>query len=201
MVALGCNGPNPLEKFASVIKADGGFARIQVIGKAKVPIIKFEDSASGTPLNVCFGQEDGLTNSMLVKELVEYYPAMRPLILVLKQFLYNRDLHETYTGGIGSYLLAMTVVSMLQNHPGRGPDHKEGEGNLGALLLDYLQLYGIRFNYDRIGPCVLSVIANCVVVRSVRTYFSMFACVLGFAVVQEGIGFQHLCVLACTCSL
>jgi non-canonical poly(A) RNA polymerase PAPD5/7 len=151
MVVLDYTGNNPLEKFASVIKADGGYTKIQVIAKAKVPIIKFEDLKSGTPLNVCFGQEDGVHNSQLVKELVDYYPALRPLVLVMKQFLYNRDLHETYTGGVGSYLLVMTVVSMLQNHPGRGPVHKEGESNFGALLLDYLQLYGTRFNYEDIG--------------------------------------------------
>jgi DNA polymerase sigma len=29
---------------------------MQVIAKAKVPIIKFEDLSSGTPLNICFGQ-------------------------------------------------------------------------------------------------------------------------------------------------
>lgn len=124
-------------------------------------------------------QDDGVKNSAMIKKCLDYWPAMRPLVLVLKQFLYNRcspsihgrlristrvkrfpppvlkpqrrDLHETYTGGMGSYLLAMTVVSMLQNHPGHGPEHKVGENNLGALLLEYLSVYGMRLNYDEIG--------------------------------------------------
>ncbi|EKX50587.1 hypothetical protein GUITHDRAFT_135219 [Guillardia theta CCMP2712] len=81
MVVVNCSDCDPLVKLAKVLKSDGNFDKIQVIGKAKVPIIKFEDVPSGIPLNICFGQEDGLINTEWVK------------------FLYNRDLHETYTGG------------------------------------------------------------------------------------------------------
>mgnify|MGYP003927749963 CR=1 FL=1 len=79
---------------------------------------------------------------------------LEPLLLVLKQFLYNRDLHETYTGGWGSYLLTMTIISHLQHHPGQGPGFDKPETNLGALLVDYLHLYGLRFNMERIGISV-----------------------------------------------
>ena len=45
----------------------------------------------------------------------------------------------------------MTIISFLQQHPGRGPDFKSSETNLGALLMDYLHLYGLRFNMERMG--------------------------------------------------
>jgi non-canonical poly(A) RNA polymerase PAPD5/7 len=153
-VVLDCDDPNALQAMAKVIRADGGFERIQVIGKAKVPIIKFEDAETGIPMNICFGQADGLANTDLVRKYLEQMPALRPLVLVLKQFLYNRDLHETFTGGMGSYLLTMTVVSHLQHHPGRGPTYSEPERNLGALLIDYLHLYGLRFNMGAVGISV-----------------------------------------------
>jgi len=79
-----CDRAKALNSFASVIKADGGFTKIQVIAKAKVPIIKFEDVESGSPLNVCFGQEDGVDNTAMVQKCLDHYPAMRPLVLVLK---------------------------------------------------------------------------------------------------------------------
>jgi hypothetical protein len=119
-----------------------------------VPIIKFEDSEHGIPVNICFGQADGLANTDLVRGFLRDLPALRPLVLVLKQFLYNRDLHETFTGGVGSYLLTMTVVSHLQHHPGRGPALAAPERNLGALLLDYLHLYGLRLNMSAVGLSV-----------------------------------------------
>ena len=43
----------------------------QVIAKAKVPIIKFEDAENGIPLNICFGQADGLNNTNLVRQFIE----------------------------------------------------------------------------------------------------------------------------------
>jgi non-canonical poly(A) RNA polymerase PAPD5/7 len=153
MVVMGCPEENPfcLRKLAAVIKADENFDKIQVIEKARVPIIKWEDVPSGIPLNVCFGQEDGLINTAWIKEQMLKLEPLQPLLLVLKQFLYNRDLNETYTGGVGSYLLTMTIISFLQHHPGRGPDFKLPETNLGALLFDYLHLYGLRFNMERMG--------------------------------------------------
>lgn len=36
------------------------------------------------------------------------------LVLVLKQFLLQRDLNEVFTGGIGSYSLFLMAVSFLQ---------------------------------------------------------------------------------------
>lgn len=36
------------------------------------------------------------------------------LVLVLKQFLLQRDLNEVFTGGIGSYSVFLMAVSFLQ---------------------------------------------------------------------------------------
>ncbi len=153
MVVLDCPDKNPasLRKLAAVIKADENFDKIQAIEKARVPIVKWEDVPSGIPLNICFDKQDGLINTKWVKQQMTKMQPLQPLLLVLKQFLYNRDLHETYTGGVGSYLLTMTIISFLQQHPGRGPDFKLSETNLGALLMDYLHLYGLRFNMERMG--------------------------------------------------
>lgn len=42
------------------------------------------------------------------------YPVLPYLVLVLKQFLLQRDLNEVFTGGIGSYSLFLMAVSFLQ---------------------------------------------------------------------------------------
>ena len=153
MVILGCPEEKiaSLRKLGAVIKADENFDKIQIIDKARVPIIKWEDVPSGIPLNICMDQEDGLVNTAWVQDQRVKLQPLHPLLLVLKQFLYNRDLHETYSGGVGSYLLTMTIISFLQHHPGRGPDFKRPETNLGALLMDYLHLYGLRFNMEVMG--------------------------------------------------
>lgn len=42
------------------------------------------------------------------------FPVLPKLVLVLKQFLLQRDLNEVFTGGISSYSLILLTVSFLQ---------------------------------------------------------------------------------------
>ena len=44
------------------------------------------------------------------------YPNLPYLVLVLKQFLLQRDLNEVFTGGISSYCLILLTVSFFQVH-------------------------------------------------------------------------------------
>lgn len=46
--------------------------------------------------------------------VLQKYPVLPYLVLVLKQFLLQRDLNEVFTGGIGSYSLFLMAVSFLQ---------------------------------------------------------------------------------------
>jgi len=45
---------------------------------------------------------------------MKQYPVLSKLVLVLKQFLLQRDLNEVFTGGISSYSLILLVISFLQ---------------------------------------------------------------------------------------
>ena len=72
------------------------------------------------------------------QHLIPQLPALRPLVLVLKQLLVSRDLATVFTGGLSSHCLTMMVVSFLQLHP-----RTQGTSlNLGVLLLEFLNLYG-----------------------------------------------------------
>lgn len=66
----------------------------QIIAKAKVPIIKFEDVSSGINFDISFDAANGPQAAENVKALIERLPPMRPLILVLKVFLQQRELNE-----------------------------------------------------------------------------------------------------------
>lgn len=43
------------------------------------------------------------------------------------------------------------VISFLQRHPKIAAGHIKAEENLGAMLIEILELYGTRFNFDRVG--------------------------------------------------
>ncbi|KZV49037.1 hypothetical protein F511_10988 [Dorcoceras hygrometricum] len=62
----------------------------------------------------------GLQTTGLVKDLADRFPAVTPLTLVLKQFLADRSLDQSYSGGLSSYCL-----------------------NYGSLLMDFLYFFGI----------------------------------------------------------
>ena len=123
---------------------------LQVISKAKVPIIKFKTVTSGVNFDVSFDQASGPQAAGYVKTLVRTLPQMRPLLLVLKVFLQQRDCNEVYTGGIGSYGLLTMIASFLLSHPS-----KKREGRLtsclGVLLTDFFLHYGRVLNTQVVG--------------------------------------------------
>ena len=64
-----------------------------------------------------------------------------------------RDMNEVWTGGMSSYGLILMAISFLQQHK-RG-EGRSGEVNLGMLLIDFFELYGRQFNYDKVH-CLFS---------------------------------------------
>ncbi|XP_058104484.1 uncharacterized protein LOC131248286 isoform X3 [Magnolia sinica] len=82
----------------------------------------------------------GLQTTELVRELTEQFPAAVPLALVLKQFLADRSLDHSYSGGLSSYCLVLLITRFLQHehHLGRHINQ-----NLGSLLMDFLYFFGI----------------------------------------------------------
>ena len=83
---------------------------------AKVPIIKLRDSKHNTPIDISFNQLDGLNQVMEVDKAKRFYPELRFLIIFLKFFLHQRELNETYQGGIGSTLLFCLVLHYLREN-------------------------------------------------------------------------------------
>lgn len=90
---------------------------------------------------------------------------MRTLLLIIKFFLHQNNLNETYTGGIGSYALALMVVSFIQlryvphQYRCQSPTskirreyrHAGDATDYGSMLIEFLELYGRSFNYSLYG--------------------------------------------------
>lgn len=128
---------------AEVLHAKELSTQLHVISSAKVPIIKLTDKVSGSivdirycPLfvNICsfplieyvYSLNQDVRTNELVSSYMERYPALRPLTLILKLFLYQRRLHETYTGGLSSFSLLIIIVSFLQVRlEGKKNEHKK----------------------------------------------------------------------------
>lgn len=125
-------------------------ATIKVLDKASVPIIKLTDKLSKIRVDISFNTESSVRSAEMVKSYIKEYKILPYLFLTLKHFLVQRDLNEVFTGGISSYCLMLLAISFLQRHR-RRYDVKKDDANLGVLLMEFFELYGRNFNYQRIG--------------------------------------------------
>merc|ERR1719316_2191061 len=98
---------------------------------------------------------DGLASSKFIRDRLAELPPLRPLLIFLKFFLLQRGLHETYTGGMGSYLLCNVALHFLQRHPSLRDPRLLATTSLGHLLSDFFQYYG-DFRYNIFGISVLN---------------------------------------------
>lgn len=146
-------GSTHLRNVAKVLVAAGIPApgSVKIISKARIPLIKFTDALFHFDVDISFNVESGIESAEIMKALIDLLPSVKPLTLVLKQFLLMRQLNEVFTGGLGSYSVTLLIVSFLQMHPLVQAKQIKPEENYGVLLLEFLELYGKNFAYETVG--------------------------------------------------
>ncbi|XP_010442950.1 PREDICTED: non-canonical poly(A) RNA polymerase PAPD5 [Camelina sativa] len=137
-----------LRALSRALSQRGIAKNILVIAKARVPIIKFVEKKSNISFDLSFDMENGPKAAEFIQDAVSKLPPLRPLCLILKVFLQQRELNEVYSGGIGSYaLLAMLIAFLKYLKDGRSaPEH-----NLGVLLVRFFDFYGRKLNTADVG--------------------------------------------------
>lgn len=127
-------------------------AQLERILTARVPIIKMKDRETGIMLDISFNIENGLEGVNVIKSYLAKYPQLKYLITVLKYFLKQRGLNDTYSGGVGSFLLFGMVVCSVQQHPSYRQDRQNyHKYTLAHYFMHFLRMYGEVFNYEKIG--------------------------------------------------
>lgn len=135
-----------------VVKANKAkFKNIEFIESARVPLIKLLDIESNYEFDICFNEEGGLFAIEEILRAIKIYPEIPYLILLLKIFLRQRKMQNSYTGGIGSFLLFCMVLNFFRDQKLLIID-KQGEECLSKLtlaywLMNFLAYYGYKFDY------------------------------------------------------
>ncbi|SPO22507.1 related to TRF4 - topoisomerase I-related protein [Ustilago trichophora] len=140
-----------LRTMAACLRRHNLATDVQVIAKAKVPIIKFVTTYARLKVDISLNHTNGLTTASYVNSWLRKWPHIRPLILVVKHLLMQRGMSEVFSGGLGSYSVIIMVISFLQLHPKVQRGEIEPARSLGVLLLEFLELYGKNFGYDNCG--------------------------------------------------
>lgn len=150
LVVIGRWEKLPLRTLENQLAMQGiaDISTIRVLDKASVPIVKLTDRETQVKVDISFNMQSGVQSAELIKSYKKKYPPLSKLVLVLKQFLLQRDLNEVFIGGISSYSLILMCISFLQLHPRQNFTESS---NLGILLLEFLELYGRKFNYMKTG--------------------------------------------------
>lgn len=143
MVIFGRWEALPLHTLKQALSKSGISSEIKVLDKTTVPIVKMTDKETDLKVDISFNMINSVRAAELIRIYMRTYPCLPYLVFVLKQFLLQRNLNEVWTGGLSSYALILMVVRFLQTRVSAYPDRS----NLGALLLEFFELYGRLFNY------------------------------------------------------
>ena len=91
------------------------------------------------------------TTTFVQRQLVSH-PVLAPLLLVLKQLLVERGLHDAFTGGLSSYALTVMATALVAPYSLQAP---ESRPCLGALFVQFLSTFGsANFDPRRFGVVV-----------------------------------------------
>ncbi|KAJ7292560.1 Nucleotidyltransferase [Mycena rebaudengoi] len=143
----------PLFQMSTILKSARITWEVQVNYRARVPILTFQSLPEYGSFNVDIGinNMDGPRAIEIVNEYLSQMPALRPLILIIKGFLSQRNLNNAAYGGLGSYAVTLMCISFLQLNPSKRPqdyiDKPMETESLGALVTDFMFYYGLEFPY------------------------------------------------------
>ena len=91
-VDLGNLKENPFYKLQNALIEHGVAEALsmKVIDRATVPIVKMRDMLTDIKVDISFNMKTGVESVSLIKEFIREFPALKPLVLLLKQFLLQR---------------------------------------------------------------------------------------------------------------
>jgi len=150
-----CSPGEAMKLLADSMLAAREISSLELVESARVPVAKLRSRVCGLRADVVFNQANGLETSRFLRARMQEFPQLRPLILFLKLFLLQRRLNDTYTGGMGSFLLSNVVLHFLQRHPSGWDPARYAKVSLGQLLYDFFKYFGEEFQYEWRGISVL----------------------------------------------
>lgn len=79
-----------------------------------MPIIQARHKKTGVSIDMVIDREDGLQGLCLVSSLIDTFPELQPLYMVIKAFLVSKNVHKPWKGGMGSFVLVNLLTIYIQ---------------------------------------------------------------------------------------
>ncbi|KAG2428422.1 hypothetical protein HXX76_011542 [Chlamydomonas incerta] len=138
-----------LDRITPQLRCRLRLSKLLAIRHARIPILKLTTQA-GVSVDVSVAGDGGPRAAAFIRQQAAAYPALRPLVLVLKSYMRAEGLAEVASGGLSSYGLTYMLLAHLQEEAKRGSDL----GDLGGLLHSALRRYGRCFDVNTMAVSV-----------------------------------------------
>ena len=114
-----------LRKVAGLLREEG-MMDIQQIPRAKIPIVKFNDSRSGLEVDISIENRLAIHNSKMLKSYAQD-KRVREFILMIKYWASRRGINTAYEGTLSSYAWTLMSIQHLQmTNPPVAPNRQSG---------------------------------------------------------------------------
>ncbi|XP_020589752.1 UTP:RNA uridylyltransferase 1 isoform X2 [Phalaenopsis equestris] len=102
-----------LLKLADILKSSN-LQNVQALTRARVPIVKMMDPATGISCDICVNNLLAVVNTKLLKDYAQIDQRLRQLAFVVKHWAKSRRVNETYQGTLSSYAYVLMCIHFLQ---------------------------------------------------------------------------------------
>ncbi|KAF7138192.1 hypothetical protein RHSIM_Rhsim07G0023700 [Rhododendron simsii] len=107
------NKPEVLLKLAEILESDN-LQNVQALTRARVPIVKLMDPATGISCDICINNVLAVVNTKLLRDYAKIDVRLRQLVFIVKHWAKSRGVNETYQGTLSSYAYVLMCIHFLQ---------------------------------------------------------------------------------------
>lgn len=92
------------------------FLFLQALTRARVPIVKLMDPATGISCDICINNVLAVVNTKLLRDYAQIDVRLRQLAYIVKHWAKSRGVNETYQGTLSSYAWVFTPYPFFLGH-------------------------------------------------------------------------------------
>ncbi|CAI8607360.1 unnamed protein product [Vicia faba] len=100
-------------KLAGILQSDS-LQNVQALTRARVPIVKLMDPATGISCDICINNLLAVVNTKLLRDYANIDSRLRQLAFIIKHWAKSRGVNETYHGTLSSYAYVLMCIHFLQ---------------------------------------------------------------------------------------
>ena len=149
-----------LQNIYTILKNKNIFSNLEMIN-AKVPIITGLFNSTNVHVDISLYKKNGVDVAEIIKKVNSIYPEIKPLLLLVKYVLRQRNLNQIYTGGISSFIIFTLLYYYIadlrkQIEYEKEKGKKEKILSLGDLLVGFFNFYAFAFQYEKSAISILN---------------------------------------------